>query len=177
MQQRRFAGARGRHQRHRLSRPQRELGAVEDGERGRPLRVLALYLVEIDGRYIFRPLLHVGPHSYRSASTGSRRAARHDGYSVARKDSVSAMITTALVSPKSISDGSMERKKSYGENNSVLVSQDRNCRIDSMFRQISMPTKNPVSVPTTPIEAPVIRKMRMIEPCEAPMVRRIAMSW
>ena len=58
----------------------------------------------------------------------------------------------------------------------MLVSQDRNCRIDSMFRQISRPTKNPVSVPTTPIAAPVIRNIRMIEPCEAPMVRRIAMS-
>ena len=43
------------------------------------------------------------------------------------------MITTALVSPTSISAGSLERKYSSGENNSVLVSQDRNCRIDSMF--------------------------------------------
>ena len=39
-----------------------------------------------------------------------------------------------------------------------------------------MPTKKPVSVPTTPIAAPVIRNIRMIEPCEAPMVRRMAMS-
>ena len=59
MQQRRFAGARRRHQRHRLPRPQRELGAVEDGQRRLPLHVLALYLVEIDDRYIFRPLLHL----------------------------------------------------------------------------------------------------------------------
>src|SRR6202022_169257 len=110
MQQRRFAGARRRYQGDRLSRPQRELGAVEDRQRGCPLRVLALYLVEIDDRYIFRPLLHLSPHSYRSASTGSRRAARQDGYSVARNDSVSAMITTAAVSPKSISAGSLERK-------------------------------------------------------------------
>src|SRR5260370_15065723 len=101
MQQRRFAGARRRHQRHRLSRPQRELGAVEDRQRRCPLGVLALYLVEIDDRYIFRPLLHLSPHSYRSASTGSRRAARQDRYNVAREDSLSAMITTALVSAKS----------------------------------------------------------------------------
>ena len=55
MQQRRFARARGRHQRDRLSCPQRELGAVENGQRRRALGVLALYLVEIDDRYIFRP--------------------------------------------------------------------------------------------------------------------------
>ena len=79
MQQRRLAGARRRHQRHRLPRPQRKLGAVEDGQRRLALRVLAFYLVEIDDRYIFRPLAPSAPHSYRSASTGSRRAARHDG--------------------------------------------------------------------------------------------------
>ena len=39
-----------------------------------------------------------------------------------------------------------------------------------------MPTRKPVIVPTTPIAAPVIRNTRMIAPCEAPMVRRIAMS-
>src|SRR5450755_573135 len=123
MQQRRLAGTRRRHQRHRLSRPQRQLGARQDSQRGCPLGVLALYLVEIDDRYVFRPLLHLFPHSYRSASTGSRRAARQDGYSVARKDNVSAMITTAEVSPKSTSAGSLERKYSIGSNNSVLVSQ------------------------------------------------------
>ena len=57
VEKRRFAGARRRHQRHRLSRPQREFGAVEDGQRRFALRVLAFYLVEIDDRYIFRPLL------------------------------------------------------------------------------------------------------------------------
>ncbi len=45
-----------------------------------------------------------------------------------------------------------------------------------MFRQTSSPTRKPVSVPTTPIEAPVIRKIRMIDPCEAPIVRRMAIS-
>src|ERR1700687_2125120 len=59
VQQRRFARTRRRHQRDRLSGPQRQLGAVEDGQRRLPLRVLALYLVEIDDRYIFRPLLHL----------------------------------------------------------------------------------------------------------------------
>ena len=38
------------------------------------------------------------------------------------------------------------------------------------------PSAKPASVPTTPIEAPVIRKTRMIAPRVAPMVRRIAMS-
>ena len=36
---------------------------------------------------------------------GSGRAARHDGYSVAKNDSVSAMLTTAAVSPTLISAG------------------------------------------------------------------------
>ena len=39
-----------------------------------------------------------------------------------------------------------------------------------------MPSRKPTTVPTTPIEAPVMRKMRMMAPCVAPMVRRIAMS-
>ncbi len=80
VQQRRLAGARRRHQRDRLARPQRELGAVEDRQRHLALQILPLYLVEINDRYVFRPVaLHQAPHSYRSASTGSRRAARHDG--------------------------------------------------------------------------------------------------
>ena len=86
------------------------------------------------------------------------------------------MMTTAVVSPTSTSAGSFDRKYSSGENSSVLVSHDKNCRIDSMLRHTTSPTTNPVSVPTTPIEAPVMRKMRMIAPCEAPMVRRMAMS-
>src|SRR6516162_1356357 len=58
MQQRRFAGTGGRDQRHRLPGPQRKLGAVEDGQRLIALHVLALYLVEINDRYIFRLLPH-----------------------------------------------------------------------------------------------------------------------
>src|SRR5207245_10498081 len=58
MQQRRFARAGRRHQRNRLPRPQRQLDAVEDDERRLALHVLAFYLVEIDDRYIVRPLLH-----------------------------------------------------------------------------------------------------------------------
>ena len=47
-----------------------------------------------------------------------------------------------------------------------------------MLRQTSdAERRNPASVPTTPIAAPVMRKMRMIAPCVAPMVRRMAMSW
>ena len=45
-----------------------------------------------------------------------------------------------------------------------------------MFRQIRVPSRKPTTVPTTPIEAPVIRKIRMIAPWVAPMVRRMAMS-
>src|SRR5207253_1759599 len=52
VQQRRFARPRRRYQRHRLPRPQRKLGAVEDRQRRLALRVLAFYLVEINDRYI-----------------------------------------------------------------------------------------------------------------------------
>ena len=45
-----------------------------------------------------------------------------------------------------------------------------------MLRQMTVPSRKPTTVPTTPIEAPVMRKTRMIEPCVAPMVRRMAMS-
>ena len=38
------------------------------------------------------------------------------------------------------------------------------------------PSARPTSVPTTPIAAPVMRKMRMIAPRVAPIVRRMAMS-
>ena len=46
-----------------------------------------------------------------------------------------------------------------------------------MLRQMTVPSRKPTTVPTTPIEAPVMRKTRMIEPCVAPMVRRMATSW
>src|SRR4051812_24799573 len=49
-------------------------------------------------------------HSYRNASTGSRRAARHEGYSVARKESESARMTTNVTSRESISAGMRLRK-------------------------------------------------------------------
>src|SRR5258705_102459 len=60
MQQRGLTCTRRRHQRDRLSRPQRELGAVENGQCRFPLRVLSFYLVEIDDRYIFRPMIDPG---------------------------------------------------------------------------------------------------------------------
>ena len=71
---------------------------------------------------------------------------------MARNDSVSAMITTALVSPMSISAGNFERKYSSGENSSVDVSHETNCLIDSILVQISRPTTRPVSVPTRLLE-------------------------
>ena len=80
-----------------------------------------------------------------------------------------------MVSPKSISAGRRERKYSSGGNSSVLVSQDRNWRNVSMFAQNTVPTTNPVIVPTTPIAVPVMRKTRITAPWEAPMVRRMAM--
>src|SRR5205085_12275684 len=110
VQQRRLSRTRRRDQSDRLARPQPEPRAVENGQRRLALHILTPDVVKIDNRYVCCPLLHLSPHSYRSASTGSRRAARHDGQRVARKDSVSAITTTAVVSPASISAGRRERR-------------------------------------------------------------------
>ena len=48
--------------------------------------------------------------------------------------------------------------------------------MDSMLAQNSAPTTKPMIVPLTPMLAPAIKKMRMIAPRDAPIVRRIAMS-
>src|SRR3569623_3034787 len=136
MLQRRFAGAGRRHQRHRQPRPQRQLGAVENGQRGFALPVLTMEVVQEHHRRVIVSVLHRRAHSYLKASMGSRRAARPDGNSVARNDSVSAMMTTAAVSPLLISAGSFARKYNSGENSSVLVSKERNWRMFSMFRQM-----------------------------------------
>ena len=45
-----------------------------------------------------------------------------------------------------------------------------------MLQQNTMPSTSPASVPTTPMEAPVMRNTRIIAPLVAPMVRRMAMS-
>ena len=50
MQQRRFAGAGRRHQRHRLPGPDRQFGAVEDMQRGVALPVVALDVVQEQDR-------------------------------------------------------------------------------------------------------------------------------
>ncbi len=50
MQQRRFASARRRHQRHRLAGPDRQFGAVEDVQRDVALPVLALDRVQEQDR-------------------------------------------------------------------------------------------------------------------------------
>ena len=46
-----------------------------------------------------------------------------------------------------------------------------------MLRLTTTPRTKPASVPTVPIDAPVMKNTRMIAPRVAPMVRRIAMSW
>ena len=51
-----------------------------------------------------------------------------------------------------------------------------NQRMFSIFQQKMMPRMNPASVPTMPIDAPVIRNTRIIEPLVAPIVRSTAMS-
>ena len=45
-----------------------------------------------------------------------------------------------------------------------------------MLRQTTNANRKPTSVPTTPTEAPVTMKMRMIPPWVTPMVRRMPMS-
>jgi len=49
-------------------------------------------------------------------------------------------------------------------------------RMLSMLSQNSTPSRKPAMVPMTPMLAPDRKKMRMIMPAVAPMVRRMAMS-
>ena len=76
MQKRRLAGAGWRDERDRLPKPRGEFGAFEDFERGVALRIAPIDRLQKQNR-----MLLVGhyAHSYRSASTGSSRAARQDG--------------------------------------------------------------------------------------------------
>jgi hypothetical protein len=55
----------------------------------------------------------------------------------------------------------------------VLVNQATKRRTSSILEQKITPRSVPVRVPMTPMLAPVIKKMRMITPWVAPMVRRI----
>src|SRR5262245_63800889 len=45
-----------------------------------------------------------------------------------------------------------------------------------MLRHTSSASRKPTSVPTTPTEAPVTMKTRMIAPCVTPIVRRMPMA-
>src|SRR5690606_38196553 len=103
MQQRRLARAGWRNQRHHLAGRERKAYAVEDRQLARALHEVALDILHLENRT-------GGGHSYLSASTGSSRAARQAGNSVARNDSTSAMMTTEIVSPASISAGNWLRK-------------------------------------------------------------------
>ena len=58
----------------------------------------------------------------------------------------------------------------------MLVTQATNCRISSILQQNTMAKRQPASVPTTPMLAPVIRNTRMMAPWVAPMVRRMPIS-
>ena len=91
VQQRRFAGAGRPHQRHRLAGPDRELDALENVERGVALPETPRYPCRstigraspaavdgADSMLVVISSIACG-HSYRKASTGSSRAARHDG--------------------------------------------------------------------------------------------------
>ena len=63
MQQRRFARARRRHQRHRLPGPQRQLGAAQNGQHRLALHILPLDVVQINDRHLFGDFLHRHAHS------------------------------------------------------------------------------------------------------------------
>ena len=101
VQQRRFAGAGRRHQRHHLGAAEREIGAVQDGQLLLTLDVVPLDALQLNDR---------PRHSYLRASTGSSLAARQAGNSVAMNDSTSAISTTEMVSLISILAGSCDRK-------------------------------------------------------------------
>ena len=104
VKQRRLAGPRRRDQRDHLAAVELEINPVQDGQLTLPLHVVTLDRLQFEN--------YVGSHvySYRSASTGSSRAARHAGRMVAMKDSTSAMRTTDAVSLKSMRAGSWLRK-------------------------------------------------------------------
>jgi hypothetical protein len=61
-------------------------------------------------------------------------------------------------------------------NTCAPVTNSTNRWIGWMKTQNRMPSSSPAPVPSAPIEAPAMKKMRRIEPRVAPMVRRMAMS-
>ena len=63
-----------------------------------------------------------------------------------------------------------------GSNSVVPVIFDRNCRMFSILAQNRTPMPKPKMVPTTPIDAPEMKKTRITAPRVAPMVRSMAMS-
>src|SRR4051794_8882200 len=175
MQQRRFAGARRRHQGHRLTGPERKLGAVEDGQRHFTLHVLALDLVKINDRYVF-PLRHRGhslvpqrfdgieprgaPGRIKRGEEGQRQRHNYHGGGLADIDF-----------SRQPGEEIQFRRKQFG------AGQPRQELPDRFDVQADHePDTQSDQGADTPIAAPVIRNTRMIEPCEAPMVRRIAMS-
>src|SRR5215469_12679341 len=118
MEQGRLAGARRTDQRNDFPPLQRKVDAVQHRQLGSDLPEHPAHLPQLQHRGLRNHLDWVGErwffdkshHSYRSASTGSSRAARQDGYSVARNESASAMRTTAATSPVSIRAGIRVKK-------------------------------------------------------------------
>src|ERR1700677_5049525 len=76
MQQRRFAGARRRHQRHRLAGPDAELGAFENIERRIALAELPAYAMQEDERLVLVLRLRRGGLAYRGGVVHSRLITR-----------------------------------------------------------------------------------------------------
>jgi hypothetical protein len=110
------------------------------------------------------------------ASTGSVFAARQDGYSVASRERPRPISTTCVTSLVSDDGGQPGEEIHLRAEQLVPVSDCKACRMLSIFRQNTSPMAKPISVPSTPIQAPHSRKIRMMAPLLAPMVRRMAMS-
>ena len=174
MEEGRLAGAGRRHERNHLAREDRELGVAQDLEETRPLAVAARDLRQIKRR-CRRP---VHRRVSRSAAPRPDRAGPP-----ARTDRASRAATGRATSrrrprPRSgrCRRGPATGNRSVGSQSCRLSAQETNSWIDWMFAVKTSPRRKPASVPTTPIDAPVMRKTRMIAPRVAPMVRRMAMS-
>ena len=166
VQQRRLAGARWRDQRDRSRRATPQARAVQDLQGRGTLRVAPLDRVQEDRR-----LLVLGVAASLIAQRLDRIEPRGAPRRIERREQARA---SAPSRPPPWS-----RRRPFGPAAATgnrfrartarcAVSHERNWRIDSTFRQTTSPSRKPAIVPTTPIAAPVIRKMRITAPAWRP---------
>ena len=168
MQQRRLAGARRRDQRHRLARPtaraRRRSAPRSSSRRGRSgarsrssrSTVSSLIAQRLDRIEPRRPPRRIDRRQQRQDERQ-----RDDRDHVARVDARRQLRQEVELGREQIASGQPAQ---------ALAGSARRCR------RRSAPSTRPQAVPTKPIVAPVIRKMRMIAPRVAPIVRSTAIA-